>query len=146
MARRVKLSTVVAPDVAASVHRLALARGESVSSVVADLVERAVTLQASEWGETAIVPLLEEVIRKEVSAGVGRLARLLVRTNLEAATARGLAAHLLAASPGFERDRARRVADGYWSEAVKKLSAPLDDLPELGRAAREAGSVTRSEP
>ena len=128
---RIRMTTHVESDVAATIHRLATSRGISVSSVMSDLLERGVVTEASDWGETMIVPLLEEVIRKEVSAGFNRLARLLVRTALEAGTGRGIATHLLMQLPNMERGAVRRLGDSYWADAVRRLKTPIEDIPEL---------------
>lgn len=128
---KTRMTAHVDLDIAVALQRLAEQRKESVSAVMADLLARAVVVDASEWGESVVVPILEEVIRKEVSSGFNRLARLLVRMSLEAGTARGLSSHLLSIQPGMSRERAQKLGDAYWAEAVKRVKTPLEDLPEL---------------
>ncbi len=133
-----KVTGHVTRDVSDVIERLASSRGVSVSSVVSELLERAVVARSSEWGESVVVPLLEEVIRREVSVGFNRLARLLVRVGLEAGTARGLAAHVLSTASGMDREKVRRLSDGYWADAVRRLKSPVEDMPELLRALQDA--------
>jgi hypothetical protein len=141
---RVKVTGHIEPDIASAIEKLAAKRGVSVSSVVSEMLQKAVVVEASEWGESVIIPLLEEVIRKEISAGLNRLARLLVRVGLEAGTARSLIAHQLWAVDGIDREQVRRLSDGYWSDTVRRLKTPIEDLPELIQALTEVGTRTRS--
>lgn len=126
-----QFTTYLESDIAAAVQKLAATQGKSNSAVVAELTAKGLVVESSEYGESVMVPLLEEVIRKEVSAGFNRLARLLVRMSLEAGTARGLSSHLLSIQPGMDRERAQKLGDAYLSEAVKRVKTPLEDLPEL---------------
>lgn len=139
-----KVTGHVEKDIADAIKRLAASKGKSVSAVVSDLLEKAVVVEAGEWGESVVVPMLEEVIRKEVATGFNRMARLLVRVGLESGTARGLIAHQLTLSEGMDREKVRRISDGYWADAVRRLKTPIEDMPELLQALSETGVRNRA--
>lgn len=141
---RKKITTYVDEDVADALERVALAKNQSLSAVAAELLEKGVIVQAGEWGESMVVPLLEEVIRKEVAAGYNRMAKLLVRVGLESGTARGLIAHQLTLTEGMDREKVRRISEGYWADAVRRLKTPIEDMPELLQALTETSVRNRA--
>lgn len=100
----------------------------SRSAVVSEYLTLALKDQAEESGLELIVPALKESLRKEVKGMSDRLAHLLVRAALEAATTRSLVYNEVVHRAGTEAAKATHEA---YTASVERLKKPSRGLLEL---------------
>lgn len=107
----------------------AQANSLSRSAVVSEYLMRALKDQAEASGLELIVPALKEALRKEVGSMSDRLAHLLVRAALEAATTRSLVYNEVVHRAGTEVAQATHKE--AYSASVARLKKPSAGLLEL---------------
>ena len=107
----------------------AKAQGLSRSAVTSAHLERVLRQGAEESGVALIVPTIKELLRREVGAMSDRLAHLLVRAALEAATARSLVYNEAVHRAGPEA--AQEAHKEAYAASVARLKGPAKGLLEL---------------
>jgi hypothetical protein len=100
-----------------------------VSQVAAEILERGLKEQAETAGLGLLGPALESVVKRQVGRMSDRLAHLVARTALEAATTRRLVFQLLARH--LTTEEARRLNQAAWTGSVDSLRKPAQGLREL---------------
>lgn len=113
----------------AGVDEKARANGLSRSAVVSEYLTQALKDSAEASGLDLIVPALRESLRREVGAMSDRLAHLLVRAALEAATARSLVYNEVVHRAGLEA--AQGAHKEAYAASVARLKGPSKGLLEL---------------
>jgi len=111
------------------VDEKAQANKVSRSAVVSEYLTRALKDGAEESGLELIVPSLKEALRKEVKGMSDRLAHLLVRAALEAATTRSLLYNEVVHRAGAEAAKATHKS--AYTASVERLKKPSKGLLEL---------------
>lgn len=93
---RVKITAYVSADVAKAVEGIALQKRLSISAVASEMLDRAASVEASDWGDLIILPTLERKIEIEINRGFESLRAMLFRILVEAGTSRQMAAQTYA--------------------------------------------------
>jgi hypothetical protein len=126
---KTKVTTWVGRDVLRGLRDVAAAHHLTVSQVAAEILERGLKEQAETAGLGLLGPAVEGVVKREVGRMSDRLAHLLARTALEAATARRLVFQLL--TRHLTPEEARRLNQAAWTSSVDSLRKPAQGLREL---------------
>lgn len=129
MPAKTKVTTWVGRDVLRSLRDVAAAHHLTVSQVASEILERGLREQAETAGLGLLGPAIEGVVKREVGRMSDRLAHLLARTALEAATARRLVFQILVRQ--FTAEEARRLNQAAWTGSVDSLRKPAQGLQEL---------------
>jgi hypothetical protein len=93
---RVKITAYVSADVAKAVEGIALQKKLSISAVASEMLDRAASVEASDWGDLIILPTLERKIEIGINHGFKSLRGMLFRILVEAGTSRQMAAQTYA--------------------------------------------------
>jgi len=126
---KTKVTTWVGRDVLRSLRDVAAAHHLTVSQVASEILERGLREQAETAGLGLLGPAIEGVVKREVGRMSDRLAHLLARTALEAATARRLVFQILVRQ--FTAEEARRLNQAAWTGSVDSLRKPAQGLQAL---------------
>ena len=119
----------VDPTVHKAVTSLAAAHHLSVSQVAANLLANAVDQHANTAGTQTIIPALEAAIDRAFRKNTDRIANLLARTGLEAASTRRMIYQQLHQSLGDET--AKRISSSAWNASVESLKKPSEGVREI---------------
>ena len=107
MANKTKVTTWITHDALRSLRDLAAVHQLTVSQVAADILERGLKERVETAGLGLLGPSIQGVVKREVGRMSDRLANLIARTALEAATARRLVFQLLVRQLTTDEARAR---------------------------------------
>ena len=112
------------------VRDLAAIHNLSVSQVAAQYLKQALQEKADQVGGELVVPAVEAAVHREVASMSDRLARLLARTAIEAATSRRISYNCLL-KQGVTGQEARAINDEAWQRSVAALKKPLQGLDDI---------------
>ena len=114
----------------AAMHHLTL------SETAGSYLEKAIQTKAETLGMDLLAPIVEAAVRREVGRMSDRLARLLARTALEAASTRRIVYNQLIRQ-GVDAETAKMINDQSWQSSVDALKRPLAAVDELVRTVTE---------
>lgn len=129
MAKKTKVTTWVTYDAHCALREVAAAHKLTMSQVAAEILERGLRERAETAGLGLLGPAVEAVIKREVGRMSDRLAHLLARTALEAATARRLIFQILVRELNI--DEAKHLNQAAWTSSVDTLRKPAQGLNEI---------------
>ena len=127
------ITTWLRPHIYKHLQDLAGAKGLTVSTLAAELLEQRLKQHAESAGTELVVPVVEATVRRELSFVAERLARLLARSALEAATSRRLLFNVLI-QEGLTPQQAKTMNDAAWTRSVESLKQPLAAVQEVAEA------------
>lgn len=139
--RRIGVYVYLEPEVAEALRRLAQAHRLPLSQVAARLLKEAMQREADTSTATLFLPAVQQTIRQEVGRMSHRLAHLLARTALEAATARRLLYHHMAyPTAPLPDSHLKEIHNQAWQLSVERLRQPLAELAAILEAAGAAAN------
>ena len=118
------------------VRDLAAMHNLTLSETAGSYLEQAIRAKAETLGMDLLTPIIEAAVRREVGRMSERLARLLARTALEAASTRRIVYNQLIRQ-GVDAETAKAINDQSWQRSVESLNKPLAAVDELIRASVE---------
>jgi hypothetical protein len=145
--RKQRVTAWVKPQIAETLAAMAGAQRLTVSEVAANLLEHSITQESEQIGSSLILPAVERQIQKTGRYIADRLANLLARSALDAASSRRLLFQLLARE--FGEEKARQMYESSWNGAISSLRKPsagvkellgVDNDPNSGQGELQAGS------
>ena len=119
------------------VRDLAAMHNLTLSETAGSYLESAIQAKAETLGMDLLTPIIEAAVRREVGRMSERLARLLARTALEAASTRRIVYNQLIRQ-GVDAETAKAINDQSWQRSVESLSKPLAAIDELLRTSVES--------
>lgn len=129
MGNKVKVSLTLSSDLDTTLKQLAKEQNTSYSSLVDEYLGFALMAKEEKLAAELLGPKLQTIIKKEVRAMADRMAFLLSRAALEAATSKQLIFQLLVKEFGVEK--AFGFRDKAWQVSVDELKKPLKALEEM---------------
>jgi hypothetical protein len=127
--RKERVTAWVKPDVSATLAAMAGAQRTTVSELAAAILERGVKQEAEAVGLELILPAVERQVQRTGRYVADRLANLLARSALDAASSRRLLYQLLVQEVGEER--AKKLYESSWNAGVASLKKPSAGVREL---------------
>lgn len=133
-----KVSIVLPPELAERVERRADARGDRLTTTLVRLIEAGEREADEGIREDALSSLRTELLaevakgsaqaKREVQAQAHRLSHLLARTAIESVAARLTASHVLFKMYADDEEEGKKLYNGAWSEAVRRLREPTPSV------------------
>jgi hypothetical protein len=127
--RKQRLTTWVKPDVEETLKAMAGAQRVTVSELAASILERGVKQDAEAVGLELILPAVERQVQRTGRYVANRLANLLARSAIDAASSRRLLYQLLVQQLG--EDKAKKLYQASWSAGVESLKKASEGVKEL---------------
>ncbi|GEM49915.1 hypothetical protein [Deinococcus cellulosilyticus] len=120
----------VDPNVREKIEKIAQANKLSVSTVVEELLIRALDDQESELAATFLIPKMVTIVDQAMYKHFNRMANLMVRTAMESSISAQMLQEIAQKDLGMSRDEVKGLRNEMWGRAASSLKRKIQDLTD----------------